>query len=251
MTEGPTRGPIALVGAGEFLPTMAEVDRWLLALAVPGGQHVPRVAIVPTAAAADGPETFARWGEMGTAHFRTLGAEAMVAQIQTPADARYPARVAALADQDLYYFSGGVPELLIEIFRDSPAWDAILAAHNRGAELAGCSAGAMAFGPATIAVREMVRGGVPGWIPALGLIPRVCTLPHFDRMHEFVDDQTFICAHIDELRWVLHYELHEIHEAGASRDKHGLALLRHQSDRIRDVSRNCVLEITHDHTLLD
>ena len=42
----PPSGPVALVGAGEFLPPMAEFDLGLLAAT---GQPRPRVAILPTA----------------------------------------------------------------------------------------------------------------------------------------------------------------------------------------------------------
>lgn len=44
-----TPGPIALVGSGEFLPQMVEVDRWLL------NGRLPRAAFLPTAAGEEGP----------------------------------------------------------------------------------------------------------------------------------------------------------------------------------------------------
>jgi cyanophycinase len=65
-------GPIALVGAGEFLPAMAEFDAELLAST---GRARPRVAILPTASYPDGEEVFQRWAAMGVAHFSGLGAE--------------------------------------------------------------------------------------------------------------------------------------------------------------------------------
>ncbi|MGZ6269787.1 MAG: hypothetical protein ACXWMU_04365, partial [Candidatus Limnocylindrales bacterium] len=65
-------GPIALVGAGEFLPAMAAFDRGLLEAT---GRARPRVAIVPTASYPDGDDVFARWASLGRAHFEALGAE--------------------------------------------------------------------------------------------------------------------------------------------------------------------------------
>ena len=65
-------GPVALVGAGEFLPEMAEFDAGLLAAA---GRNRPRVAIMPTASFPDGEEVFTRWAAMGVSHFGELGAE--------------------------------------------------------------------------------------------------------------------------------------------------------------------------------
>ena len=68
----PGPGPIALVGSGEFLPAMAEIDAALLAAS---GRSRPRVAILPTASWPDGEEVFRRWADMGAAHFTALGAE--------------------------------------------------------------------------------------------------------------------------------------------------------------------------------
>ena len=68
----PMPGPVALVGAGEFLAPMAEFDRGLLAAT---GRDRPRVVILPTASAPDGEATFRAWAEMGVEHFGSLGAE--------------------------------------------------------------------------------------------------------------------------------------------------------------------------------
>ena len=65
-------GPVALVGAGEFLPSMAEFDQGLLAST---GRSRPRVVILPTASWPDGEDVFTRWAAMGVAHFGSLGAE--------------------------------------------------------------------------------------------------------------------------------------------------------------------------------
>src|SRR4029078_10349536 len=68
----PGPGPIALVGSGEFLPTMAEVDAGLLAAT---GRSRPRVVIPPSASWPDGEDVFRRWAAMGAEHFAALGAE--------------------------------------------------------------------------------------------------------------------------------------------------------------------------------
>ena len=54
-------GPIALIGSGEFLPAMADVDAALLAAT---GQTRPRVVILPTASWPDGEDVFRRWAAM-------------------------------------------------------------------------------------------------------------------------------------------------------------------------------------------
>ena len=65
-------GPVALVGAGEFLPAMAEFDQGLLAST---GRSRPRVVILPTASYPDGEDVFTHWAAMGVAHFGSLGGE--------------------------------------------------------------------------------------------------------------------------------------------------------------------------------
>ena len=49
-----------------------------------------------------------------------------------------------VAGAGLVYLSGGNPTFLTETLQDTPVWDAIRRTWQRGAGLAGCSAGAMA-----------------------------------------------------------------------------------------------------------
>ncbi len=64
-------GAVALVGAGEYLSAMDPVDRALLARL----HDTPRVVVLPTASAPDGPGVPERWTKMGVDHFTRLGAE--------------------------------------------------------------------------------------------------------------------------------------------------------------------------------
>ena len=66
-------GPVALVGAGEFLPAMTDVDAE--SARVDRASRVPAWSILPTASYPDGEEVFQRWASMGVAHFAALGAE--------------------------------------------------------------------------------------------------------------------------------------------------------------------------------
>ena len=79
----PMPGPVALVGAGEFLAPMAEFDRGLLAAT---GRDRPRVVILPTASAPDGEATFMSWADLGVAHFASLGAEVEPVLVRQVAD---------------------------------------------------------------------------------------------------------------------------------------------------------------------
>jgi cyanophycinase-like exopeptidase len=99
--------------------------------------------------------------------------------------------VAALEQADFFYFSGGNPNYVVETWRDTPAWAALLARWQAGAALAGCSAGAMMLGAFTIRVREALAGNTPRWVPAMGVLPNLAVLPHFDRMRGFVSGEVF------------------------------------------------------------
>ena len=121
----PAPGPVALVGAGEFLPAMADFDLGLLAAT---GRPRPRVAVVPTASWPDGEAVFQRWAAMGVEHFSSLGAEVEPVLVRDRADADDPAHAQAIGEADLVYLSGGKPGYLAETLEASRVgralWDA-------------------------------------------------------------------------------------------------------------------------------
>lgn len=171
-------GPIALVGAGEFLNEMAAFDAGLLRAT---GRRRPRVALLPTASFPDGEKTFQRWIAMGQHHFRALGAEVEAVLVRDRAGAEDPGHAQAVAEADLVYLSGGRPRYLLDVLRGSTVWDAALRANERGAILVGCSAGAMVLADRQVDARRRV---VPCWRPALGTVPGICVLPHYNAWPE-------------------------------------------------------------------
>lgn len=187
MTTSTHPGAIALVGSGEYLPQMSEIDMLLLGTVA---DTPPRVALLPTASGLElgMPE---RWNGMGAEHFRALGAKVTPVPLVSSPDAHDPQVVADLQGAGLYYFSGGNPEYVIETLRDSPAWQAIYDGWRAGAALAGCSAGAMMLGRYTLSVRSVMRGQAPRWVPALGVVPGIVVMPHFDRLADFAGPEVF------------------------------------------------------------
>jgi cyanophycinase len=174
-------GPVALVGSGEYLPVMQDVDRQLLSAV--GGASA-RVVVLPTASGLEEPSSPRRWVQMGIRHFTGLGAQTDAVNILSREDAFDERWLPLLERADLIYFSGGSPRHLVDAISGSPAWEAIRARHAAGAVLAGCSAGAMAFGRVTLSPRRLWgASGLPAdtWYPALGLVPNLVVLPHFDR----------------------------------------------------------------------
>jgi len=187
-------GAVALVGSGEYLPQMETVDRLLLDSV--GGTSA-RVVVLPTAAGLEEPASPKRWADAGVRYFRGMGAQTEAANILVRQDA-FDARWLELLEQaNLIYFSGGNPRHLVDTFADSPAWAIIRGRHAAGAVLAGCSAGAMAFGFVTLQPRRLWSTSTSSalapaeiWHPALGLVPHVVVLPHFDRWMSRMGDAT-------------------------------------------------------------
>jgi cyanophycinase len=168
---------------------MNETDRYLLATL--GIVEQLSVALLPTASGLE-PGKPDDWNALGGRHFQQLGVRNVRAtMIVERADGSDAEQLALLLGADLYYFSGGDPQHLIETLRTSPAWETIVAGYHAGAALAGCSAGAMALGGYTLSPRRMLAGDVSAWRPALGLLPRFVILPHFDRMATFLDQALF------------------------------------------------------------
>lgn len=170
-------GLIALVGAGEYLPVMDDIDRHLLASANTNG-HAPRVVCLPTAAGQEGDASVNRWLGMGVEHFQALGAEVTPARIIDRASADDPQWESALENADLIYFSGGNPMYLYETMQGSRAWTAAQKAWERGAAYAGCSAGAMILAQR---VPNFRSAGLTS-MDAFHIVPARFVIPHFDRM---------------------------------------------------------------------
>jgi cyanophycinase len=166
-------GLINLVGSGEYLPVMKDVDRYLLdSLNLTG--RTPRVACLPTAAGKEGDSSVNRWLNMGVQHFRELGADVEPVRIIDHHSANDPCWEPILEEADLIYFSGGDPGYLYEIMKESLAWNAAQRAWARGAIYAGCSAGAM------ILARRMPGFRLGGTQEGFGIVPATYIIPHFD-----------------------------------------------------------------------
>lgn len=177
-------GALALVGSGEYTAAMDETDRALLETL--GGPGATQVVVLPTAAGHEEPASPARWAREGVEHFTRLGARVEPAMILNRADAEDPRWLELLEAANFYYFSGGDPQYLAATLAGSPTWDVIHRRHAAGAVLAGCSAGAMAFGGWIPNMRAAFTGRAADWHPALGIVPQVMVLPHFDRMANFI-----------------------------------------------------------------
>lgn len=167
----PSPGRIALVGSGEYLPVMHDVEAWLL-------QDRPAVYVqLATAAATEGSDVLAMWHARGAEAAERLGAEQVVIDVRTREDALDETWVERIRSAGLIYLSGGKPSYLAGTLVGTPVWQAIRDTWRRGASIAGCSAGAMALASWVPEIRHPHRPGVPG----LGVLPGLRVIPHFDR----------------------------------------------------------------------
>ena len=174
-------GPVALVGSGEFLPAMASFDADLLAST---GRSRPRVAILPTASWPDGSEVFHRWATQGSAHFTSLGAEVEPVLVRDRVDAEDAGHAQAIGEADLIYLSGGKPSYLSGALRGTAVGRAICMAHERGAVVTGCSAGAMILAGRHWGTARRRMFWPLRWSDGLGLFDGASVVPHYDAFPE-------------------------------------------------------------------
>lgn len=173
-------GLIALLGSGEYLPVMDDVDRYLLANCG-ADKRKPRVVCLPTAAGDEGEKSVAHWSGMGVDHFTRLGADVQAVPVIDAKSANDLNHASVVADADIIYFSGGDPNYLYRTLKDSLVWQAAQKAWARNAVYAGCSAGAMILGREMPDFRAMgIRSTA-----AFGLMPVACVMPHFDAIPLF------------------------------------------------------------------
>ena len=175
-------GAIALVGSGEYLPQAQALESELLRLGIARGKTNTFIQI-PTAAGKEGADRLDFWKSRGADQGTRIGCEVKYLPVLTREDAHNAQWIADVKDAGLIYFSGGDPVHLADIFRDTPLWSAIVSAWKSGASLAGCSAGAMAFGGKIIGIRRShVSEG-------LNLLPDIEVIPHYDKFLGWLPDR--------------------------------------------------------------
>jgi len=175
-------GALALVGSGEYLPKLQALEQELLRLGISRGKSNTYIQI-PTAAGKEGDDRLDFWRDRGAEQGARIGCEVKYLPVLTRDDAHNPQWIEAIKSAGLIYFSGGDPVHLCEIFLQTPIWEAIVSAWQEGASLAGCSAGAMAFGGKIIGIRrsQMSEG--------LSLLPKIEVIPHYDKFLGWLPDR--------------------------------------------------------------
>lgn len=198
-------GILLLEGGCEFQGKMEEPDRKALALA--GGENAG-VVIIPTAAAQD--NNHERAGNNALRWFRGLGARSAVSlPIIDRASANDPEFSSCLNRSDFIYMLGGFPGYLENTLKESLCLAAIRGAYQRGAVLAGSSAGGMVlceqyFDPAD----NQLKNG-------FGFQKKIVLIPHHDTFGStwrdlYLDDiQDALCVGIDEQTGMIKESAHD------------------------------------------
>ena len=155
-------GTVALIGGGEFEVT-EDLDREMLELA-----GSTEVLVLATADAFEHPE---RAVARAVDWFAGLGATARGLDVLRRPDALVPEHVATVRDSRLMYLVGDSPMHLRSVLKDTPLWDALVAAVGDGAVVA-------ASGPAAMALCDPMtdpRGGA--FTLGLGLARPLAVVP--------------------------------------------------------------------------
>ena len=176
------QGALALVGSGEYLPVMQEFETELLHSALKRGKRNTFVQI-PTASSHEGELRRDYWKRRGREQSDRIGSECIYLPIHEKADAYNLEYLDLISDAGLIYFSGGDPHRITEVFKNSPLWDAIVNEWESGTSLAGCSAGAMAFGGTIMGLRRSSHS------EGLNLLPEIEVIPHYDKMLGWLPDR--------------------------------------------------------------
>ncbi|WP_340538388.1 cyanophycinase [Nocardioides sp. GXZ039] len=174
-------GPLMIIGGAEDKLRKRTILKEFIAAS--GGADA-RIAVIPTASSL-GPEVI----EVYDALFRREGAaEVRAVRPESREEAHDPELVAAIEGATGVFMTGGNQLKLSAILCGTPVGDAIVAAHRRGAVVAGTSAGA------SIQSSHMVAFGGPGATPkqrmtqvaaGLGLLESSVIDQHFDQRNRY------------------------------------------------------------------
>jgi cyanophycinase-like exopeptidase len=176
-------GSLALLGSGEYLPSMQVLEAMLIEDGIRSGKR-PVFVQLATAAGRESDERIAYWRDLGAEQGRRLGVAVAFVHVFNRERALDPTHLAVVEGAALTYFSGGDPHHLADTMRGTPLWEAIAANHRSGGSLAGCSAGAMFLSRRVPSLRFLHRQPIEG----MDVVPHLQVIPHFNMIHRWIPD---------------------------------------------------------------
>ncbi len=176
-------GSIALVGSGEYLPEMAELERSLIEDGLKQGKD-PLFVQIPTAAGQESLERLKYWEQLGKSQADALGIEQVFLPIFNRDHTQETKFVDLISRGALIYISGGDPHHLAKTLAGTPILTTIRESWESGSSLAGCSAGAMAMSTYVPHFRLSRQEPTPGF----NFLPRIRVIPHFDKFFRWIPE---------------------------------------------------------------
>lgn len=176
MAEKNPKGTLALVGGGEWSPSAAGLDKYLLERA--GGATV---TVLPTASAFLAPDQLV---DAAKACFAALGAKVEVLEVMNRRDAENKDLASQLKGSEFIYLADGSPLHLRSVLKDSAVFKALLSAYNDGAVIAASGAAATLLGDPMVDP----RGGA--FSIGLGLVEHLAILPHHGKAPRHLLDRS-------------------------------------------------------------
>lgn len=170
-------GPLALVGGGEW-GEGCTFDAELIAAV-----DATEVVVLPTGSAYESPETLLA---AAREWFAALGVGVVELNVLTRRDAYLPEHVAALEGSRFTYLAGASPMHLRSVLKDTPVFDAMVAAWRSGGALAGTAAGADVLCDPMVDTRGGAFTVGLGVVAGLSVIPRVDTWSA-DKVHRTIE----------------------------------------------------------------
>ena len=176
-------GSIALVGSGEYLPEMAELE---LSLIKDGERKnkKPVFVQIPTAAGRESNARLEYWKELGKKQADVLGVEQVFLPIFDREGAHNPDFVSLISNSALMYMSGGDPHYLANTLRGTPVFEAMVENWKTGGSLAGCSAGAMVMSRRIPHFRLSTNAPTDGF----NILPNIRVIPHFNKFFKWIPE---------------------------------------------------------------
>lgn len=159
-------GPLAFVGGGEWQEGCT-FDAELLA-----ASGSDEVVLLPTADAYEHP---ALLSQQASSWFEGLGARVRTLDVLRRPDALVEEHVQAVRSARFLYLSGDSPMHLRSVIKDTPLWDALVAAWQDGAVLAASAGAARLLGDPMVDP----RGGA--FTVGMGLVANLAVIPHHDK----------------------------------------------------------------------
>ena len=176
-------GSLALVGSGEYLPAMAEVEKSLIDDGIKNGKK-PIYIQIPTAAGRESESRLNHWRDLGKEQAEKIGVESIFLPIYDRDGANNQEYADQIRDSALVYMSGGDPHYLANSLLNTPVWKTVYENYLSGGSIAGCSAGAMVLSSHIPNFRLSKSEPTVG----LNLIPKIRVIPHFDKFFKWIPE---------------------------------------------------------------